>query len=139
MTVGEQVRALLAMALCGALLGCAYEVMGLLRRGPVTTAAADVLFGLLAAAAVIATALAIRCEAFRLYTLLGTVGGFGLYEGTIGTAVRALKAHTVSLLRRLAFPFRNSMIRRFHQETVPEQPAELFAGEAGRRGTKKMA
>lgn len=91
MTVDEQARAFLAMALCGALLGAVYDALGVLRRGRLLTAAADLLFGVLAAAGVIATALTLRCEAFRLYTLLGAGTGFALYQCSIGTAVRFLK------------------------------------------------
>ena len=91
MTVGEQARAFLAMALCGALLGAVHDVLGVLRHGRLLTAAADLLFGLLAAAGVIAAALTLRCDAFRLYTLVGVGAGFALYQGSIGTIVRYLK------------------------------------------------
>ena len=91
MTVMDQARAFLAMALCGALLGAVYDALGALRRGRLLTAAADLLFGVLAAAAVIAAALALRCGAYRLYTLLGVVTGFALYQCSIGTTVRFLK------------------------------------------------
>ena len=49
MTVTDQARAFLAMALCGALLGAVYDALGALRRGRLLTAAADLLFGVLAA------------------------------------------------------------------------------------------
>lgn len=91
MTVMDQARAFLAMALCGALLGAVYDALGALRRGRLLTAAADLLFGVLAAAAVIAAALALRCGAYRLYTLLGVGAGFALYQCSIGTTVRFLK------------------------------------------------
>ena len=91
MTVMDQARAFLAMALCGALLGAVYDALGALRRGRLLTAAADLLFGALAAAAVIAAALALRCGAYRLYTLLGVGTGFALYQCSIGTTVRFLK------------------------------------------------
>lgn len=91
MTVEEQARAFLAMALCGAMLGAVYDVLGVLRRGKLLTAAADLLFGVLAALGVIATALTLRCEAYRSYTLLGAAAGFALYQGSIGTIVRFLK------------------------------------------------
>ena len=91
MTVTDQARAFLAMALCGALLGAVYDALGALRRGRLLTAAADLLFGVLAAAAVIAAALALRCDAYRLYTLLGVGTGFALYQCSIGTTVRFLK------------------------------------------------
>ena len=91
MTVTDQARAFLAMALCGALLGAVYDALGALRRGRLLAAAADLLFGVLAAAAVIAAALALRCDAYRLYTLLGVGAGFVLYQCSIGTTVRFLK------------------------------------------------
>ena len=91
MTVMDQARAFLAMAFCGALLGAVYDALGALRRGRLLTAAADLLFGVLAAAAVIAAALALRCGAYRLYTLLGVGTGFALYQCSIGTTVRFLK------------------------------------------------
>lgn len=91
MTVTDQARAFLAMALCGALLGAVYDALGVLRRGRLLAAAADLLFGVLAAAAVIAAALALRCDAYRLYTLLGVGTGFALYQCSIGTTVRFLK------------------------------------------------
>lgn len=98
MTVAEQARAFLAMGLCGALLGAAYDALGLLRRGRFLTSAADLLFGLLAPLGVIATALALTCDAYRLYTLLGVCAGFALYQGSIGTIVRFLKGK----IRRVA-------------------------------------
>ena len=83
--------ALFAVHLCGALLGAVYDALGALRRGRLLTAAADLLFGVLAAAAVIAAALVLRCDAYRLYTLLGVGAGFALYQCSIGTTVRFLK------------------------------------------------
>ena len=90
MTVAEQGRAFLAMALCGMLLGALYDALGMLRRGRLLTAAADLLFGPLAALGVIAAALVLRCDAFRLYTLLGVAAGFALYQLTIGALARLL-------------------------------------------------
>ena len=91
MTVTDQARAFRAMALCGALLGAVYDTLGALRRGRLLAAAADLLFGVLAAASVIAAALTLRCDAYRLYTLLGVGTGFALYQCSIGTTVRFLK------------------------------------------------
>lgn len=90
MTVPEQARAFLAMALCGALLGAAYDALGVLRRGALLTGAADLLFGVLGAGMVIAAALVLLCEACRLYTLLGVAAGFALYQSSVGTLVRFL-------------------------------------------------
>lgn len=92
MTVQEQGRAFLAMMLCGVLLGAAYDMLGLLRRGRLLTAAADLAFGPLAALGVICAALYLQCEAFRLYTLLGAAVGFTIYFCTIGTFVRFVGA-----------------------------------------------
>ncbi|MGN0773412.1 MAG: spore cortex biosynthesis protein YabQ [Candidatus Ventricola sp.] len=101
--MSEQARAFLAMALCGALLGAVYDALGVLRRGRLLTAAADLLFGVLAALGVIATALTLRCEAYRLYTLLGVSAGFALYQCSLGTIVRFLKAK----LRKLSNNVKN--------------------------------
>lgn len=92
MTVQEQGRAFLMMALCGVLLGAAYDMLGLLRRGRLLTAAADLAFGPLAALGVIGAALYLQCEAFRLYTLLGVAAGWTIYFCTIGTIVRLIGA-----------------------------------------------
>lgn len=92
MTLQEQGRAFLVMALCGALLGTAYDMLGVLRRGKLLTAAADLAFGPLAALGVIAAALYLRCEAFRLYTLLGVAVGLTIYFCSIGTFVRFIGA-----------------------------------------------
>ncbi|MGN0776677.1 MAG: spore cortex biosynthesis protein YabQ [Candidatus Ventricola sp.] len=100
MTVIEQARVFLAMALCGALLGAVYDALGALRRGRILTAAADLLFGVLAAGAVIAAALALCCEAYRLYTLLGVSAGFALYQCSIGTFVRFLKGRLKNLSKK---------------------------------------
>lgn len=91
MTVIEQARAFLAMALCGALAGAVHDMLGVLRRGRLLTAVADLLLGVLTALAVIAAALALCCEAFRLYTLLGVCAGFALYACSLGTIVRFLR------------------------------------------------
>lgn len=101
MTVAQQAQAFAAMALCGALLGLAYELLAALRRGRVLTAAADVLFGGAVTAGITCTALWLRCEAFRLYTLLGVTLGFALYQGTIGTTVRFLKARIGKLSKKV--------------------------------------
>lgn len=97
MTVEEQARAFLAMTLCGALLGVVYDALGLLRRGRLMTAAADLLFGVMAAAAVITAALMLCCDAYRYYTLLGVCAGFATYQCSIGTFVRFLKGRAKNL------------------------------------------
>ena len=45
----------------------------------------------LAIVLLIAAALTLRCDAYRLYTLLGVGTGFALYQCSIGTTVRFLK------------------------------------------------
>ena len=101
MTPAEQARAFLAMALCGGLLGAAYDLLGIVRRGPWRTALADVAFGLCTALGVIATALVLRCEAFRLYVLLGVLAGFGLYTCSWGIFVRFLTKRVGGLAQKV--------------------------------------
>lgn len=102
MTVAEQARAFLAMALCGAALGAADDVLALFRRGAALTALADIGLGLLAAAGVIAAALVLQCEAFRLYVLLGVACGFALYRASLGTIVRFLAKRIGKLSKKVA-------------------------------------
>lgn len=92
MTPQEQLRVFLAMTLCGAALGAAYDALWLLRialfRGKIALAAADLLFGLLCAAGMTAAALILETDAFRLYTLAGAASGMALYRASAGTALR---------------------------------------------------
>ena len=92
MTPQEQLRVFLAMMICGAALGAAYDALWLLRitlfRGKAALAAADLLFGLLCAAGVIAAALCLEVDAFRLYALSGAAAGMALYRASAGTALR---------------------------------------------------
>lgn len=90
MTVADQARAFLGMALCGACIGAAYDMLGLCARGAIAAAAADLALGVLGALCVIAAGLRMQCEAFRLYTLLGVALGWGMYAGSLGTVVRKL-------------------------------------------------
>lgn len=91
MTAAEQAEVFAAMFLCGAALGVTYDLLGAARRGNVSTAAADLFFGVLCALAITGTALALRRDAFRLYVFGGTALGFSVYMLTLGTVVRILK------------------------------------------------
>jgi len=92
MTPQEQLRVFLAMVLCGAALGAAYDALWLSRillfQGKAALAAEDLLFGLLCAAGMIAAALCLEVDVFRLYTLAGTAAGMALYRVSVGTALR---------------------------------------------------
>ena len=87
MTVADQARVFLAMALCGALLGAVHDALAPLRRG-VLTVAADALFGVLCALGMIAVGLRMEAEPLRLYAFAGVMTGGALYAVTIGTIVR---------------------------------------------------
>lgn len=89
MTVADQARVFLAMALCGVLLGAVYDALAPLRKG-ILTVAADLLFGALGALCMIAVALRMEAEPFRLYAFAGVLAGGALYLATIGTIVRKL-------------------------------------------------
>ena len=102
MTVAEQARAFAAMALCGACVGAAHDVLWVLRRNAWMTATADLALGLFLAAGVIAAALQLRCEAFRLYTWLGVAVGWTIYAITIGTIVRILRRNFIKLSEKVS-------------------------------------
>lgn len=82
----------LAMAVCGAALGGAYDCCMLLRRGlgmgAVMTGVLDLGFGALCAAGMIATALVMRTDPFRWYEFAGVAAGMTLYAISLGTIVR---------------------------------------------------
>lgn len=96
MPPAEQARVFLAMALSGAGLGGVYDGLCLahrtLLRGRMARGIMDLLFGILCAAGVIATALYLRTDAFRWYTLLGTLAGMGMYRSSAGVLLRRLGA-----------------------------------------------
>ncbi|MGN0995639.1 MAG: spore cortex biosynthesis protein YabQ [Candidatus Ventricola sp.] len=92
MTVADQARVFLAMALCGVLLGAAYDALAPLRKGPLTVAA-DLLFGALCALGMIAVALRMEAEPLRLYAFAGVLAGGALYLATIGTIVRKMSEY----------------------------------------------
>ena len=92
MTPQEQLRVLLAMMLCGAALGAAYDALWLLRttlfRGMAAQTALDLLFGVLCAAGIIAAALCLRADAIRFFSLSGAAAGMALYRASAGAMLR---------------------------------------------------
>lgn len=94
MTVERQALALAAMVVCGAVLGAAYDALGLLRRalraGPVLTAALDMLWGVMGAAAAICVGLWLQIDLLRAYVLCGVLAGVGVYALLVGLPVRRL-------------------------------------------------
>ena len=90
----EQMRVLLAMMLCGALLAATYDVLWLLRMaffsGKAAQAVSDLLFGVICAAGVITAALLLRVDALRLYVLYGVLCGMGLYRLSAGSLLRRM-------------------------------------------------
>lgn len=87
MTPQEQAHAFAAMLAAGVCLGGVYDLLMPLRSG-VCCAAADLLFGVLCAAGIIAAALLRQCDAFRLYAFAGAACGMILYGLTLGRLVR---------------------------------------------------
>lgn len=105
MTVSEQARLFGAMALCGAGLGAAYDVLGALGAlaggGRGMRHALDLLFGLFCAGAMIAAGLRMRQDPFRLYAFAGVGAGFAVYMTTLGRIVRCLQRIVRCLNRKL--------------------------------------
>lgn len=104
MAAAEQARVFLAMLMCGAVCGAAYDVLMLLRRafgsGRIFTGLADVAFGVVAAAGMTATALALRVDPFRLYEFVGIALGFVFYYVSIGMIVRAVYRNVGKLVEK---------------------------------------
>lgn len=92
MSASEQARVFLAMALCGALCGAIYDalrmVAGAIGGGRFLCGAVDLLFGLLCAVGMAATALVMGTDPFRWFEVGGLLLGIALYGLTIGTFVR---------------------------------------------------
>lgn len=88
MTPQEQAHVFAAMLCCGACLGMIYDLLGPLRRITGLCAGADLLFGTVCAAGIVAVALNMQCEAFRLYVFVGVGLGLALYGLTIGAMIR---------------------------------------------------
>ena len=101
MTVAEQTRVFLAMSLCGACIGAAHDLLAVIRRGTLLTAAADMLLGLVAAAGVIGASLLLCCDAFRLHTLLAVVIGWSIYALSLGTFVCILTGFFIGLSKKV--------------------------------------
>lgn len=90
MSISQQAVVLAHMMLCGAAVGLMHDLLALVRCGQVMTAAADLLLAPVGAISVIVAALALRCEAFRLYVFLGFAAGWAIYSFSLGTIVRFL-------------------------------------------------
>ena len=91
MTVQHQAIAFAAMALCGACSGMAHDLLGVFRRNALVAAIADFALGVFCAGSIVTAALYIRCDAFRLYTLLGVLMGWMIYAATLGMFLRVLR------------------------------------------------
>lgn len=104
MTVTEQAQLFWAMMICGAALGAVYDGLGglrlLLGGGAVSAAAADILFGLLCAGAMIAAGLQLQQDPFRLYAFAGAAAGFAVYMTTLGTIVRYLRRKSYTYVKK---------------------------------------
>ena len=100
MTVRQQAYAFAAMALCGICTGMVHDLLGMLRKNVVMTAAADLALGLFCAGGVVAAALVLSCDAFRLYTLLGIAAGWTIYALTLGRIVRFLRWKFIKLSKK---------------------------------------
>ncbi len=94
MTAGEQARVFLAMMLCGAALGAAYDAALLLRcalgLGRCAQGGLDLLFGVTGAFFVTEAALRLRVSPFRIFILAGVGAGIGVYTAAIGMNVRKM-------------------------------------------------
>ena len=101
MIAAQQARMFAAMALCGLGVGALHDLLGVLRKGAASAAVADLLLGITAAAGVIAAALHLRCEAFRLYTFMGVLVGWAIYALTLGAIVRILTRKFIKLSKKL--------------------------------------
>lgn len=97
MTVRQQAQIFVSMALYGAALGGAYDVLALARRllhaGRAVRDCLDLMLGAACAAGMIAVGLALQAEVFRWYAFAGVLLGLVLYGCTVGTIVRKI-AHT---------------------------------------------
>ena len=90
MTVQQQAHVFGVMLLCGACIGLTHDLLAVCRRSAATAGAADLLLGLLAAAAMIGAGLALRCDPFRLYAFAGVAAGWTIYAASLGRIVRFL-------------------------------------------------
>ena len=104
MSAAEQGRVFLAMALCGALCVAAYDaaraLLGAIGGGKVLCALADLSFGVLCAAGMTMTALALETDPFRAFEFGGLSLGIALYALTIGTFVRIIYKRIGNLMKK---------------------------------------
>ena len=104
MQTAEQARVFLAMALCGALSACAYDVLRLASAavggGKLLLGAVDLLFGPLLAVGMSATALAVMTNPFRWFEFAGAMLGIAVYELSIGTFVRYIYKMIRKILKK---------------------------------------
>lgn len=108
MTPQEQARVFLTMMLCGACLGVLYDLLGMLRRTAFLCALTDVFFGLCCAVSVVAAALWLRCEAFRLYTFAGVGCGMALYGVSLGNIWRRIAHNVRQRIQKREEKYKNS-------------------------------
>lgn len=101
MSVSDQGRVFLGMMLCGIWIGAAYDLLGVLHRGMLMTATADVLLGVLSAACIIVCGLKMQCDPFRMYALLGVALGWAAYGASVGTIVRKLAKGCMCLSKKV--------------------------------------
>lgn len=101
MTVAQQGRMFAAALLCGICIGMANDLLGVLRRGFLMTAAADLLLGAAAAACITGAGLRHGCSSFRLHVFLGAAAGWALYSVIIGMNVRFLRRKCLSLSKKV--------------------------------------
>ena len=82
-------------------MGAAFDLLGMLCRHAWMRNAGDLFLGVFGAAGVIAAALVLRCEAFRMYTLLGVASGWVIYAVTLGWIVRILRRKFMKLSKKV--------------------------------------
>lgn len=96
MTPAQQAHVFVVMLLCGAGLGVVYDALWVIRcavfRGRAARALLDLLYGLICAAGAVMSALCLRIDVFRWYTLLGMLGGMILYAASAGLLMRRMAA-----------------------------------------------
>ena len=94
MSAAEQARVFLAMALCGALCACLYDALRFIAEaiggGRILCGAVDLLFGVMCAAGMTATALTMLTDPFRWFEFAGILLGIAMYGLSIGTFVRSI-------------------------------------------------
>ncbi len=90
------------MALCGVLCAAIYDLARWVASrigGRILCGVADLLFGPLCAAGMIASALALCADPFRAFEAAGLFFGIALYAATIGTFVRFIY-EKIAILRK---------------------------------------